>query len=143
MRERNFSQGCIWGVYALHTKGNEKKGTRRNIEGLYSSFKAVLAWIQILLLAALNKFLNNEPGKLLFKTLILLIESGSMCKHQGSSEQSDSYATLSSFLLLNRTLCGIKHGSTFYLEKKKIIVQRRRGFFSYPSILTDTRKMET
>ena len=60
--------------------------------------------------------------------LILLIESGSMCKHQGSSEQSGSYTTLSIFLRLNRTLCGIKHRSTPYLEKKKIIVQRRRGF---------------
>ena len=59
--------------------------------------------------------------------LILSIES--MCsKHQGSSKQSGSYATLSSFLRLNRTLCGIKQGSTPYLEKKKIIVQRRRGF---------------
>ena len=39
-----------------------------------------------------------------------------MCKHQGSSEQSGSYTTLSSSLQLNRTLCGIKHGST---HKKK------------------------
>jgi len=32
------------------------------------------------------------------------------------------------FLWLNRTLCGIKQGSTPYFKKKKIIVQRRRGF---------------
>ena len=51
--------------------------------------------------------------------LILLIESGSMCKHQGSSEQSGSYTTLSSFLQLNGTLCGLKHGSTPYLGKKE------------------------
>ena len=91
------------------------------------------SWIQILLMAALNKLLN-KPGQLLLsiqtcqKMLILLVESGSMCKHQGSSEQSGSYTTLFSFLRLNRTLCGIKHCSTPYLEKKKIIVQRRRGF---------------
>ena len=51
-----------------------------------------------------------------------------MCKHQRSSEHLGSYTTLSNFMQLNRTLCGIKHGSTSYLEKKKIIVQRRRGF---------------
>ena len=69
----------------------------------------------------------NISNLQIYKT-ILLIESGSMCKHQGSSEQSGSYTTLSSFLQLNKTLCGIKHGSTPYLEKKKIIGQRRRGF---------------
>ena len=46
-----------------------------------------------------------------------------MCKHQGNSEQTGSYTTLSSFLLLNRTLCGIKNGRTLYLEKN-----RKRGF---------------
>jgi len=45
-----------------------------------------------------------------------------MCKHQGSSEQSGSYRTLSSFLWLNRTLCGITWQYTL-LGKKKIIVQ--------------------
>jgi len=35
--------------------------------------------------------------KLIGKMSILLIESGSMCKHQGSSEQSGSYKTLFSF----------------------------------------------
>jgi len=69
-----------------------------------------------------------------------------MCKHQGSSKQSGSYTTLSNFLWLKRTLYGIKHDSTPYLEKrKKIIVQRRRGFsmllFFLP--LPETRKMET
>jgi len=49
-------------------------------------------------------------------------------------------------LWLKRTLYGIKHDSTPYLEKrKKIIVQRRRGFsmllFFLP--LPETRKMET
>ena len=83
------------------------------------------SWIQILLLTFLNIL---KVSKLFRKTLILSIESGSMCKHQGSLEQSGFYTTLFSFLRLNRTLCGIKHGSTPYLEKKKKIVQRRRGF---------------
>ena len=38
------------------------------------------------------------------------------------------YTALSSFLRLNKILCGIKHGSSPYLEKKKIIVQNRKGF---------------
>ena len=57
-----------------------------------------------------------------------------MCRHQGSSEQSGSYTTLSStsctifssFLWLNRTLCGIKHGSTPFLEKNNSA--KKEGF---------------
>ena len=52
----------------------------------------------------------------------------SMFKHQGSSEQSGSYTNLSSFLWLNKTLCGITWQFTLYFEKKKILVQRRRSF---------------
>ena len=53
-----------------------------------------------------------------------------------------SYTTFSSFLLLNRTLCEIKHGSTSYLEKKKIIVQRRRGYSMLPFTLPLARNKE-
>ena len=66
--------------------------------------------------------------------LILSIESGCMCKHQGSSEQLGSNATLSRFLQLNRVLCGIKHDSTPYLEKKENNSAEKEGFLyaSFP-----------
>ena len=52
-----------------------------------------------------------------------------MCKYQSKLKTVRFlYNSLHFFLRLNRTLCGIKHGSTPYLENKKIIVQRRRGF---------------
>ena len=49
-----------------------------------------------------------------------------------------------SFFRLSRTLCGIKHGNTSYLEKNKIIVQKSRGFSKllFPLPLA-TSKMET
>ena len=74
-------------------------------------------------------------SKLVGNTLILSMESGSMCKHQGSSEQSGSYTTLSSFLWLKRILCKITCQNTLLGKKeKKIIVQIRRGFsLSSPS----------
>ena len=41
-------------------------------------------------------------------------------------------------------MCGIKHGSTPYLENKNIIVQRRRGFFMllFPLPLARNKKNE-
>ena len=39
-------------------------------------------------------------------------------------------------------MCGIKHGSTSYLEKKKIIVQRRRGFSMLLFLLLFARNKE-
>ena len=75
--------------------------------------------------------------------LILLIESGSMCKHQGSSEQSGSYTTLSSLLWLNRNMRGIKWQYTL-LGKKENNSEEKEGFLSLasPSLLPETRKME-
>ena len=68
MRERKWqtretlARGVYGGYTPLYTNGKEKNGTTRNIEGLHQSFNAVLTWIQILLLAALNIVLKNKPG---------------------------------------------------------------------------------
>ena len=59
-----------------------------------------------------------KVSKLVGKTLILSIESGSMCKHQGSS----------SFLWLNRTLCGIIWQYTLLGKKKENISAEKEGF---------------
>ena len=120
----------------------KKNRTTRNIKCLHSSFNTVLTWRmevfhlsestfcywQLYIYSLITRLVGCYlVSKLVGKMLILSIESGSMCKHQGSSEQSGSYTTLSSCLRLNRTLCWI-NGSTPYLEKKKIIGERRRGF---------------
>ena len=58
---------------------------------------------------------------------ILSIESGSMCKHQESSEQSGSYTTLQ-FLVAEQNPMWNKIAVLSTRKKEKIIVQRRRGF---------------
>ena len=69
--------------------------------------------------------------------LILLIESGSMCEDQGSSEQSG---------LLQLSLAAehdpVWNNMAPYLEKK-LIVQRSRGrsMLLSPSLLPETKKI--
>ena len=51
--------------------------------------------------------------------------------HSDSSELQHSQVLIQlspSFLWLNRTLCGIKHGSTSYLEKMKNNSAEKEGF---------------
>ena len=60
--------------------------------------------------------------------LILSIESGSMCKHQESSEQSGSYTTLSSILKLNRTHVWNKTWQYTLLGKQEHNSAEKEGF---------------
>ena len=82
-----------------------------------------------------------SSSELVGKTLILSIKSGSMCKHHGSTEQSGFYTTLQ---FLGAEQNPVWNYMTV-LGKKKIIVQRRGGgrFLSSPSLLSETRKIET
>ena len=97
----------------------------------------LLSWIQTFLLSALNILLNN-----IGKALILSIESGSVCKHEDSSEQSGSYTTLSNFLWEQNPVWN--NMTVHPTGTKNIIVHRRTGFsLSSPSLLPETMKMET
>ena len=60
----------------------------------------------------------------------------------GNSQMISSLSLSPSILWLSRTLCGIKHGSTPYSEKKEN--NRRVSLcFSSPLLLPETWKMET